>query len=180
MSRVGKRETLLPEGVSISVDGDQVIVKGPKGEIGYVKHKDISVEVKEGKVGFKVIRKSKESNSLWGTTAARVGNMIKGVTDGFHKDLELQGVGYRAALSGKNLEVNVGFSHPVIVEPPEGIGFEVDKEIIRVIGIDSQVVGQVAADIRAIRKPEPYKGKGIRYKGEVVRRKAGKVMGAVE
>lgn len=187
MSRIGKNPIDIPEGVQVTVDGGVVTVKGPKGELQYEVEPIIAVKVEEGKVVCVVAEKGgagsglkkKKAASMWGTTRARIANMVQGVSVGFKKELELHGVGYKAALQGKGLELKVGYSHTVSIEAPEGISFAVDKEAIIVEGIDIWQVGQAAADIRAVRKPEPYKGKGIRYKGEHVRRKVGKVMGTV-
>lgn len=178
MSRIGKQPIKLPEGVTVSVSGLVVAVKGPKGELSAKFHPHMSVEVKAGSVTVSIAKKSKQAAALWGTTRANIANLVQGVTEGFKKQLELQGVGYRANLKGKDIELQIGFSHPVLIKAPEGIAFAVEKEIITVTGIDKQLVGQVTASIRAVRKPEPYQGKGIRYVGEVVRRKVGKVVGA--
>lgn len=177
MSHIGKQPITLPAGVTASVVDRVVTVKGSKGELSFRHHPVIDVKVADGVITCVPAKKSKQSVALWGTTRARIANLVKGVTDGFTKELELQGVGYRAQVKGKSLEMTVGFSHPVTVAAPEGINFEVAKERITVSGNDKQLVGQVAADIRAIRPPEPYKGKGVRYVGEVVRRKVGKVVG---
>lgn len=177
MSRIGKNPIALPDGVTASVSGQVVTVKGPKGELTHKAHPDIAVSIEHNVITCSVVRQSKRASALWGTTRAVIANLVTGVTAGFQKQLELQGVGYRAALKGKNLELQVGFSHPVIVPVPEGITFQVEKEIITISGPDIEQVGQLAADIRAIRKPEPYKGKGVRYVGEHVRHKVGKVVG---
>lgn len=175
MSRIGKEPIDVPAGVDIKIDGSHVTVKGPKGQL----ERDLSSVVTvthEGNV-ITVTRPSDAAThrALHGLTRALVANMVTGITAGFEKRLEIVGVGYRAALKGTDLEIQAGFSHPVVVSPPENIEFEVPVPTqIVVKGIDKQQVGQVAADIRAIRKPEPYKGKGIRYQGEVVRRKVGK------
>ncbi len=162
-------------------DGGQVSVKGPKGELKVAIHPSISV-VSDGKsitvapaAGAK--KDSKEVKALWGLSRVLIANLMEGVTKGFEKQLELQGVGYRAELKGKDLVLSVGFSHQVPVAAPAGISFAVEKNIIKITGIDKQLVGETAARIRRIRKPEPYKGKGIRYVGEKVRRKEGKVVG---
>jgi len=178
MSRIGKQPIAIPNDVNVNVDGRDVTVRGPRGELSYRTHPAILAEAKDSQLACKVVRKSKRSQALWGTTRANLANLVLGVSEGFQKKLELQGVGYRVALKGKNLELQVGYSHPVTVEAPEGITFKVEKEIVTIDGIDRQMVGQVAADIRKVRRPEPYKGKGIRYLGEQVRRKVGKVVGA--
>jgi large subunit ribosomal protein L6 len=175
MSRVGRRPIPIPSGVEVKVEGERVTVKGPKGTLEQVVHPAMSVSVDDGNVI--VTRPSEERlhRALHGLTRSLVANMVEGVTNGYAKTLEIQGVGYRAALKGSNLEVAVGYSHPVVVEPPKGVTFEVPlPNRIVVSGTDKQVVGQVAANIRAIRKPDAYKGKGIRYQGEYVRKKAGK------
>lgn len=175
MSRVGKMPIPLPKGVDIAVDGNTVRVKGPKGELKREIPADISLSVENGTIS--VSRPSDEPihRSMHGLTRTLVANMVQGVSAGFEKKLELSGVGYRAALQGSKLVLTVGFSHPVEIEPPAGITIEVPAPTkITVKGADKELVGAVAADIRAVRKPEPYKGKGIRYEGEYVRRKAGK------
>lgn len=178
MSRIGKQPIPLPASVTATVTNGLVTIKGPKGELEYQAHPDIAVELKDNQIVCTVKRATnKQAGALWGTTRARLANMVKGVTEGFVKKLELQGVGYKAALKGKNIELAVGFSHPVAVEAPAGITLSIEKEIITVSGIDAYLVGQVASNIRLIRPPEPYKGKGIRYLGEVVRRKVGKAVG---
>ena len=175
MSRIGKRPIEVPAGVIVSVDPGRVTVSGPKGEL----RQDVPTRMKiEQEDGSSVVTRPTErgdDRALHGLTRTLVANMVEGVTKGFEKRLEIQGVGYRAALSGTNLELQVGYSHPVRITPREGISFEVPvptQVIVR--GIDKQVVGQTAAEIRKVRPPEPYKGKGIRYEGEFVRRKVGK------
>jgi large subunit ribosomal protein L6 len=175
MSRIGKRELVIPAGVTVTVDKNTVTVKGPKGELSYEKAAVITVEEVEGKIITKRPNDTKVSKQLHGTTNALINNMIKGVTDGYTKELEAVGVGYRFQVQGKKISVNAGYSNPVIFELPEGIKAEqVSNTEITISGIDKQEVSEVAANIRAIREPEPYKGKGIRYKGEYVRRKEGK------
>lgn len=178
MSRIGKQFIAIPEGVDITVAGQDVIIKGPKGQITVSVHPVIGVTVADLQMTCAIVHDTKKSSALWGTMRAILANAVEGVHTGFKKQLELQGVGYRASLQGKNLQLLVGFSHPVLIEAPEGISFTVEKEIVTVEGFDAYTVGQVAANIRAIRPPEPYKGKGIRYVGEHVRRKVGKVVGA--
>lgn len=180
MSRIGKQPITMPDGVTASVQGNVVTVKGQKGELSRLVHSDISVAVQDSTITCKVGRKSKQAQALWGTTRAIIAGAVHGVHEGHKRQLELHGVGYRAAVKGKNLELAVGFSHPVTIEAPENITFSVEKEVITIEGIDPVVVGQVASNIRKVRKPEPYKGKGIRYVGERVRRKVGKVVGAAE
>lgn len=180
MSRIGKKLIIVPAGVTVTIDGQTVQAKGPKGDLSFTAHSFIGIEMKEGVVACVTKKDSKMTPALWGTTRARIANMIKGVSEGFTKELELQGVGYKANIKGKDLELAVGYSHPVLITAPPGITLSVDKEFIKIEGPDAVLVGQIAADIRKVRKPEPYKGKGIRYKGEHVRRKVGKVVGVTE
>lgn len=177
MSRIGKQPIVIPQGVTITLDKGVIKVKGPKGELSHTVHRDIAVEIKDNELVCTIARNSKQASALWGTTRAIIANLVQGVTDGFKKQLELHGVGYRAQLKGKDLQLAVGFSHPVVVKVPEQITFAVEKETITIEGIDAQKVGQIASEIRSIRPPEPYKGKGIRYVGEQIRRKVGKVVG---
>ncbi len=176
MSRVGNLPIEVPTGVEVKIDGSYVHVKGPKGEMEWTFSPEMSVKMDDGMIIVERPSDQPRHRSLHGTTRSLINNMIVGVSEGYERVLEIVGVGYRAELDGKNLIVNVGFSHPVVVEPPEGISFDVDMKArqIKVSGYDKQVVGQVAADIRLLRPPEPYKGKGIRYEGEYVRRKPGK------
>ena len=175
MSRIGKTPINLPAGVEVKVNGDTVEVKGPKGSLKQVITPTISVAVDDGVVTIDRANDERESRALHGLTRALVYNMVVGVTEGYSKELTAVGVGYRAALKGNTLELQVGFSHPVTMEAPDGVTFEVPEPTkIIVSGIDKQKVGQVAANVRAVRPPEPYKGKGIRYTDEYVRRKAGK------
>ena len=175
MSRLGKKSVLIPEGVTAAVSGSKVTVKGPKGELNFVARPEISVEVSGSEIITKIVKETKESNAFWGTTRALIANMVKGVTDGFEKKMELVGVGYRAKPSADGISLTVGFSHPVEFPAPAGIKFDVpDQTTVIISGIDKQMVGLTAARLRKVRKPEPYKGKGIKYSTEVVRRKAGK------
>lgn len=180
MSRIGRMPIPIPKGVDISVKDNNITVKGPKGTLTRDIAKDLSIEIDGETLLVKRPSDDKMHKSLHGLTRTLISNMVTGVTTGFAKTLEIQGVGYRAALQGAKLNIQVGYSHPVEVEPKDGINFEVGQNpdnrapLIIVHGIDKEVVGQQAAEIRAIRKPEPYKGKGIRYQGEYVRRKAGK------
>jgi large subunit ribosomal protein L6 len=175
MSRVGQAPIPIPEGVEVSIDARRVRVKGPKGELERVLPEDISAEVADGEVRLQRHGSTRETRALHGLARSLVANMVMGVTQGYEKRLEIQGVGYRATKQGDGLELAVGYSHPVRKAAPPGIEFEVPAPTrITVRGIDKELVGQTAAEIRAIRKPEPYKGKGIRYEGEYVRRKAGK------
>jgi large subunit ribosomal protein L6 len=175
MSRIGRKPVPVPDAVSVEIAPGNIAVKGPKGELRQTLSREMKVEQSDGAVTVARPTDRGEHRALHGLTRSLIANMVEGVTDGFERRLEIQGVGYRAALKGKKLELALGFSHPVAVEAPEGIEFEVPQptEII-VRGIDKQLVGQVAADIRKRRPPEPYKGKGIRYKGEQVLRKVGK------
>jgi large subunit ribosomal protein L6 len=175
MSRIGRKPIPVPEAVTVEVAPGRVAVKGPKGELAQQLSTAMTVAQAEGKVTVTRPTDRGEHRALHGLTRSLIANMVEGVTEGFEKRLEIQGVGYRASLKGKNLELALGFSHPVSVEPPSGIEFEVPQptEIV-VRGIDKQLVGQVAADIRKRRPPEPYKGKGIRYRDEHVMRKVGK------
>lgn len=175
MSRIGRAPIAVPSGVDITIEGNNVAVKGPKGELSLDVHPSMQVALDDGVVTVTRPNDSGPNRSLHGLTRTLVSNMVTGVTTGFEKKLEIQGVGYRASKKGSDLEILVGYSHPVVVPPPDNIEFEVPTPTqIVVKGIDKQRVGQVAAEIRAIRKPEPYKGKGIRYENEVVRRKVGK------
>jgi large subunit ribosomal protein L6 len=176
VSRIGRLPVEIPSGVDVKIDGTQVNIKGPKGELEYSFSPEVSITVEEGSVVVTRPSDEKALRALHGTTRALLNNMVIGVTEGFSKDLELVGVGYRANMEGKNLVLNVGYSHPVEFIPPEGIEFEVAdrNQKITISGVDKQKVGQIAADIRKVRPPEPYKGKGIRYSGEYIRRKAGK------
>ena len=176
MSRVGLSPIPVPSGVDVAIDGRTVTVKGPKGELSHEIPETVSVRQDEGQLLVERQDDERQNRSLHGLTRALVNNMVVGVTEGFRKDLEIVGVGYRATAQSPNrLELALGFSHPVHVDAPDGITFDVPAPTrIGVVGIDKEAVGQVAADIRAIRKPEPYKGKGVRYAGERVLRKAGK------
>lgn len=175
MSRIGKMPVPVPSGVEVRIDGMTVIVKGPKGELSDTFDESMTITLGDGGVVVERPSDEREHRSLHGLTRSLIANMVTGVSEGFEKRLEIHGVGYRAMLKGKNLELQLGLSHPVLVEAEEGITFEApsqDRVIVK--GIDKQRVGQVAAEIRAKRPPEPYKGKGIRYEGEHVRRKVGK------
>ena len=175
MSRIGKQPIPVPSGVDIKIDGSTVTVKGPKGELTQTFTDVITIELEDGNIVVTRPDESRTARSLHGLTRTLVANMVTGVSAGFSKSLEIVGVGYRAALKGNDIELQLGFSHPVLVVAEPGITFEVPAPTkITVSGIDKQRVGQVAADIRKWRKPEPYKGKGIRYEGEKVRRKLGK------
>ena len=176
MSRIGKKPVAIPAGVTANVEGQTVKVKGPKGALQLVLHGDVEAKVDKGGIKIDPRNDTKRARSQWGTSRTLVSNLMTGVTKGFEENLEITGVGYRAAAKNPTtLELALGFSHPVVVNAPEGITFEVPSPTrIEIVGIDKQVVGQVAANIRSIRKPEPYKGKGVRYAGERILRKAGK------
>ncbi len=175
MSRIGRKPVAVPDAVTVDIAPGNIAVKGPKGELSQFYSQDMAVTQEDGTIVVTRPTDRGEHRALHGLTRSLIANMVEGVTAGFEKRLEIQGVGYRAALKGKNLELALGYSHPVTIAAPEGIEFEVPQptEIV-VRGIDKQLVGQVAADIRKRRKPEPYKGKGIRYRDEQVLRKVGK------
>ncbi|SPH22501.1 50S ribosomal protein L6 [Ascidiaceihabitans donghaensis] len=175
MSRIGKKPVALPAGVSASMSGQTIEVKGPKGTRTFKATDDVTIAIEDGAVTVTPRGKSKRARQQWGMSRTMVANLVTGVTDGFKKELEIQGVGYRATMNGNTLKLNLGLSHDVDYTAPEGVTVTAPKQTeIVVEGIDDQLVGQVAANIRAWRKPEPYKGKGIRYKGEFVFRKEGK------
>lgn len=177
MSRIGKKPISIPTGVTVNVTGQSVSVKGPKGELKLEVHPKIKITMEGTEMKVSPTGETKLDNSLHGLSRTLLSNLVEGVTKGFEKKLEIQGVGFKAAVQGSKLTLNVGFSHPVDFPAPKGITFAIDaekKNIISVSGIDKQLVGEIAAKIREIKKPEPYKGKGIRYLGEVVAKKAGK------
>ena len=175
MSRIGKAPITVPSGVTVSIDGQSIAVKGPKGELSRTVSDLVSLREDGGTIVVERSGDDRDARAQHGLVRSLVQNMVTGVTDGFQKDLEIVGVGYRAQAKGKGLELSLGFSHPVVVDAPDGITFNVPQPTrIEVHGIDKQLVGQVAANIREWRKPEPYKGKGVRYADEHVRRKAGK------
>lgn len=178
MSRIGKKPIPLPQGVDVNVSGSTVKVKGPKGELMHTVNEGMKVRVENGEIVIERPTDDKQDRALHGLTRALIANMVQGVTEGFKKTLEIVGVGYKAEKKGKNLVVSVGYSHPVEYPEPAGITLSTPAPTTIVIeGIDKQKVGQVAAELREFRPPEPYKGKGIRYQGEQVRRKAGKTAG---
>lgn len=178
MSRIGRMPIAIPQGVTVNVDGNVVSVKGPKGELTRTLNKDMIIEVEGNTVLVKRPSDEKEHRALHGLTRTLIANMVTGVSQGFKKTLEIAGVGYRASKSGNKLNLSLGFSHPVEVDPPAGITIDVPApNRIVVSGIDKETVGAVAAKIRSFREPEPYKGKGIKYEGEVIRRKVGKAGG---
>ncbi len=175
MSRIGKQPIELPAGVNVAISPGRVQVNGPLGELSQNVPGRMQIEQDDGTLVVKRPTERGDDRALHGLTRSLIANMVEGVTKGFEKRLELQGVGYRASLRGTDLELNVGFSHPVVVKPPQGVSFEVpDNTSVLVKGIDKQQVGEIAAEVRKVRPPEPYKGKGIRYEGEYVRRKVGK------
>ncbi len=174
MSRVGGRQLPVADGVAVTQTDRSLVVKGPKGELTVALHPNVRVNQADGLITVDTVNTSKLSRSLRGLTVRLIENALMGVAAPFEKQLEIRGVGYKAAKQGNALVLNVGFSHPVTIEPPQGIEVDVQKSTITVTGIDKQLVGQVAANIRQVRPPEPYKGKGIRYVGEYVRKKAGK------
>ena len=175
MSRIGLRTIEIPEGVEVTFNGNEVNVKGPKGELSRTLSDRIAIKMEGNEINLSRPNDDKENRSLHGTTRSLIANMIEGVSKGFQKELEIIGVGYRAMVQGTKLVVNAGYSHPVEIEQEENIEFEVPKNTTIIVkGIDKERVGAVASNIRAIRTPEPYKGKGIRYKGEYVRQKEGK------
>ncbi len=175
MSRIGRKPILLPAGVEVKIEDNIITVKGPKGVLSQTIPEDISMKLQENELLFTRPSDAKKHRAMHGLTRALAANMVTGVTTGFEKKLEMVGVGYRAQMQGSKLVLNIGYSHPIEIDPPQGVEFEVPAVTrITVKGIDKQLVGNTAADIRALRKPEPYKGKGVRYENEVVRRKAGK------
>jgi large subunit ribosomal protein L6 len=175
MSRIGRLPIAIPAGVDVTIDGRTVTVKGPKGQLSRELHPDIAVSREDGSIVVTRPTEQKIHKQLHGLTRTLVNNMVVGVTDGYRKGLEITGVGYRAVKVGEKLQLSLGYSHPIEIEPPSGISFELENPTrLAVVGIDKELVGQVAAQVRSTRKPEPYKGKGVRYAGEYVRRKAGK------
>jgi large subunit ribosomal protein L6 len=175
MSRIGRLPITVPSGVEVNIDGRKVSVKGPKGELSHTVAEPIEVALEDGKVTVSRPDDVNVNRALHGLTRSLINNMVVGVTDGYKKTLVIQGVGYRVVAKGKNLEFSLGYSHPITVEPPEGISFTVERPTQLIVeGIDKQKVGEVAANIRKLRKPDPYKGKGVRYEGEQIRRKVGK------
>jgi large subunit ribosomal protein L6 len=178
MSRIGRKEIIIPQGVEVKIDGLKLTAKGQKGELTRTFRPEVKIEIKDNVITTSIKTEEKLDKSLWGLTRMLIFNMVEGVSKGFEKKLEIQGVGFRAEVAGKSLNMNLGFSHPVNMEIPEGIQVSVEKNIITISGPDKELVGQFAANIRKKREPEPYKGKGIRYVGEIVRRKVGKKVAA--
>ncbi|KXK31130.1 MAG: 50S ribosomal protein L6 [Candidatus Hinthialibacteria bacterium OLB16] len=175
MSRIGKMPITIPSGVQVKIENSTIDVKGPKGALSRSIHSRISVNIEDEKILVTRPNDEKQNKALHGLTRALINNMVVGVTQGFTRRLEIQGVGYRAAVEGKSLKLDLGYSHPIFYPFPQGIDIRVEKNtLLFVEGIDKEVVGQTAAEIRAFRKPEPYKGKGVRYAGEVIRLKVGK------
>ena len=175
MSRIGKKPVPLPQGVTATVSGQTVTAKGPKGELNFVVNDEVLVKFEDNQIAVEPRDQSKSARSKWGMSRTQIVNILQGVKDGFEKKLEINGVGYRAAMQGKNLQLSLGFSHDVVYQTPQGITISVPKPTeITVNGIDKQQVGQVAAEIREYRGPEPYKGKGVKYAGEKIVRKEGK------
>ncbi|HEV8601197.1 MAG TPA: 50S ribosomal protein L6 [Patescibacteria group bacterium] len=180
MSRIGKKPIVIPSGVTVDLTADKVKIKGPKGELVLDLHPNVKVEKTDSEINVKVDKENvKQQRALWGLFRSLINNMVNGVTTGYTKVLEINGVGYKAAVSGKKLVLNLGYSHPIELEVPAGLETKIEKNQLSITGIDKQVVGQFAAVVRDQRPPEPYKGKGIKYLGEVIRRKAGKVVKAV-
>ncbi|MBU1131602.1 50S ribosomal protein L6 [Patescibacteria group bacterium] len=177
MSRIGKKPIAIPPKVEVKLNGHQVMVKGPRGSLELILNSKVKTEITDKEVIISVNNsEDKEEKSLWGLSRSLVNNMIEGVVNSFSKQLEINGIGYKASVQGHKLILNVGYSHPVEYEIPQGIEIKVEKNVITITGIDKQQVGQVAAEIRSIRKPEPYKGKGIKYIDEIIRRKVGKAV----
>jgi large subunit ribosomal protein L6 len=175
MSRIGKKPIVIPEKVEAKIDGDSIIIKGPKGELKQKIHPNVNIAIEDKHIIIKVENPEiKDENALWGLFGSLVRNMIIGVTEGFEKRLEINGIGFKALVSGSKLQLNLGFSHAIDFLLPAGITAAVDKNIVVITGIDKQLVGETAARIRTLKKPEPYKGTGIRFVGEIVRLKAGK------
>lgn len=174
MSKIGQKPILINSGVTVTIDKNDVTIKGPKGELVYFVPRELGLTLTDTELLVEKKSPVRQASALWGLWRSILANAVEGVEKTFVRKLELVGVGYRVAMKGKDLELQVGFSHPVLYTAPEGIAFEVEGQIVSVSGIDKQKVGQIAAEIRAVRPPEPYKGKGIKYVGEVIRRKAGK------
>jgi large subunit ribosomal protein L6 len=174
MSRIGRQPINIPEGVEVRIDGDSIVVKGPKGELTSRIIKNMDITIQDNTIKVKPRVQNLDTQKQFGLQRTLIANMVTGVSEGFKKELEVNGVGFRAQMKGKALEMSLGFSHPIIYTAPDGVELSVNQNIITVSGIDKQMVGEIAANIRSFKKPEPYKGKGIRYIDEHVRRKAGK------
>ncbi|KKP80093.1 MAG: 50S ribosomal protein L6 [Candidatus Moranbacteria bacterium RIFOXYA12_FULL_35_19] len=181
MSKIGKKTIIIPQGIEVKLEKEKLFVKGPKGTLELEVNQQAKIDISENEINVSKIRNTKEANAIWGLTRALISNMIVGAKDGYEKKLELQGVGFRMSLQGKKIVMALGFSHPVEVEIPEGLTVKLEENnVISISGADKQKVGQFSANIRALKKVEPYKGKGFRYQGEKVRRKVGKKAGAVK
>ncbi len=178
MSRIGKKTIIIPEKVEIKKEGRLISIKGPKGELSLQIMPQLNVDIEDGKINVSLNSENDKDIKFWGLTRSLINNMVEGVSNGFQKKLQIEGVGYRADMDGENIIFKVGFSHPVKFEKPEGVSISVEKNIVTVEGIDKQKVGLTAARIKKIRPPEPYKGKGIRYVGEVIKKKVGKKVAA--
>lgn len=174
MSRIGKRPITIPQGVTVATEKNVVTVKGPKGTLTFAHHSDVVVKIAENEFSVEKVGKSKTAPAIWGTTVRVIANMIEGTVNGFKKQLELNGVGFRMSVAGKKITMALGFSHPVLVDVPENLDVTIEGNTMTVAGIDKHAVGQFAANIRALKPVEPYKGKGFKYVGEHVRRKEGK------
>ena len=176
MSRIGKKPVGIPDKVEVKLNGQSVEVKGPKGQLSYTFHKDVKIEKADKEINLTPATQAATARAIWGMSRTLLGNMVTGVTTGFTKSLEFNGVGYKAAVSGSTLTLNLGYSHPIDYKLPKGVEAKVNKNVIEFHGSDKELVGFVAAQVRSFREPEPYKGKGIRYQDEVVRRKQGKTV----
>lgn len=174
MSRIGKQPIQIPESVDVKIDNDLIVVKGSKGELSRKIHSEVVLEIKDKQIIVNLKESKIPNTAIWGTFRSLIANMVAGVNKGFEKKLIFEGVGYRASVSGNKLVLNLGYSHPIEIEAPKGIEFKVEKNTIIISGADKQLVGEITANIRDKRKPEPYKGKGIRYENEIIRRKTGK------
>lgn len=172
MSKIGKKPISLPKDVQVKVDDSFIYVKGPKGELKRSLPDGMGVKIDVESLAIEP--RNREDRAMWGLTRALVRNMVRGVSDGFEEVLEFQGVGYKATVKGNDLEMGLGYSHPITIKAPEGITFKVEKNVVRIQGIDNELIGKVATEIREWRRPEPYKGSGIRYQGEIIKKKAGK------
>jgi len=174
MSRIGKKPIIIPSGIEVKIEERKVTAKGPKGELSYNLPAGVKAEIQNGILTISAKERDKASRALWGTTRMHISNMIQGVNQGFSKQLQIEGIGYRANIEGENLMLQVGFTHPVKIPTEKDIKFQVEKNIITVFGIDKEKVSKIASQIKRVRPPEPYKGKGIRYFGEHIRKKVGK------
>ncbi len=174
MSRIGKKPIEIPEGVNVQINRQKITIKGPKGELSREVRPEIKIKIKQGKILVSIKRQTKQSKAFWGLTRALLANMVQGVVSGYEKKLEIHGLGYKAKIEDEELVLSAGFTHLVRIKTPEGIKISVERNIITVSGIDKGLVGLIASKIRKVRPAEPYKGKGLRYQGEIIRRKAGK------